>query len=438
MTPAPKYVNKWIVAFTVIVPTFIEIMDTSVANVSLNHIRGSFSASVDEATWVLTSYLVSNAIILPITGWLSSVVGRKRFLTLCVTTFAFSSFMCGMAPNLEMLVFFRVLQGLGGGALQPLSQAILLETFPVAEHGSAMAAYGVDVVVAPIIGPLVGGWVTDNLSWRWIFYINIPVCIFSILMITFFIFDPPYIRKTTRKIDYFGLGFLAVGLGSLQILLDKGEREDWFHSDFIVTLSIIAGVSLILFVVTELFFVKNPVVNLRVFKDTSFTAGNLLMFFGFFGMFASIVLYPIYLQTVMGYTATLAGIVLGPGGITILLFMPISGILMKYMDSRKLLVFGLIIGSYAVYLMSQLNLDAGFTNVIWPRVVQGIGVAFFFVPLMTVTMSTIPKEEMGNATGVFNLLRNLGGSFGTAFVMTTLSRRAQYHQSMLTEKTHTL
>lgn len=434
MTAAPKNINKWLVAITVIVPTFIEIMDTSVANVSLNHIRGSFSASVDEATWVLTSYLVSNAIILPLTGWLSSFIGRKRFLTLCVALFAFSSLMCGMAPNLGMLVFFRVLQGLGGGALQPLSQAILLETFPVAEHGVAMAAYGVGVVVAPIIGPLVGGWVTDNLTWRWIFYINIPICIFSILMISFFIYDPPYIRKIKQKIDYFGLGFLAVGLGCLQIVLDKGEREDWFQSDFIITLSIIAGVGLILFIVTELFFVKNPVVNLRVLKDISFTAGNLMMFFGFFGMFASIVLYPIYLQTVMGYTATLAGIVLGPGGITILLFMPISGILMKYIDARKVLVAGLIIGSYAVYLMSQLNLDAGFTNIIWPRVVQGVGVAFFFVPLMTVTMSTIPKEEMGNATGVFNLLRNLGGSFGTAFVMTTLSRRAQYHQSILTEK----
>ncbi|RMF96815.1 MAG: DHA2 family efflux MFS transporter permease subunit [Candidatus Schekmanbacteria bacterium] len=433
MTASPKNVNKWLVAVTVIVPTFIEIMDTSVANVSLNHIRGSFSASVDEATWVLTSYLVSNAIILPITGWLSSVFGRKRFLSLCVFLFALSSFLCGMSPNLGSLVFFRVLQGLGGGALQPLSQAILLETFPVAEHGVAMAAYGIGVVVAPIIGPLVGGWVTDNLTWRWIFYINIPVCVLSLLMIAFFIFDPPYIKKAKQKIDYFGLGFLAVGLGCLQIVLDKGEREDWFNSDFIITLSIIAVAGLFLFVITELFFVKDPVVNLKVFKDISFTAGNLMMFFGFFGMFASIVLYPIYLQTVMGYTATLAGIVLGPGGITILLFMPITGILMKYMDARKILVAGLIVGSYAVYLMSKLNLEAGFYNVLWPRVVQGVGVAFFFVPLMTVTMSTIPKEEMGNATGVFNLLRNLGGSFGTAFVMTMLARRAQYHQSVLVE-----
>ena len=427
-------VNKWIVAFTVIMPTFIEIMDTSVANVALNHIRGTFSASVDEATWVLTSYLVSNAIILPITGWISSQIGRKRFLLLCVTLFSISSFLCGSAPNLGFLVFFRILQGLAGGALQPLSQAILLETFPLAEHGMAMAAYGIGVVIAPIIGPLVGGWITDNLTWRWIFYINIPICIFSVIMIMLFIYDPPYIRKARGKIDYFGLGFLAVGLGCLQIVLDKGEREDWFSSDFIIILSIIAGLGLILFVITELFFVKHPVVNLRVLKDLSFTSGNIMMFLGFFVMFSSIVLYPIFLQTLMGYTATLAGLVLGPGGLTILIFMPVTGVLLKYVDARKILFVGFAIGSYSVYLMSSMNLEAGFINVIWPRVVQGIGVAFFFVPLMTATMSTIPKEEMGNATGIFNLVRNLGGSFGTAFVVTTLSRRAQYHQSMLVER----
>lgn len=429
----PK-INKWLVAFTVILPTFVEIMDTSVANVSLNHIRGTFSASVDEATWVLTSYLVSNAIILPITGWLSSLMGRKRFLLMCIVIFSVSSFLCGSAPNLMSLVFFRVLQGLGGGALQPLSQAILLETFPVAEHGMAMAAYGIGVVIAPVIGPIVGGWITDNLSWRWIFYINIPICILSVIMVMLFIYDPPYIRKAPGKIDYFGLGFLAVGLGSLQIVLDKGEREDWFSSNFIIYLTAIAAVSLVVFVIIELFFVKNPVVNLRVMKDISFTSGSMMMFFGFFGMFASIVLYPIFLQTLMGYTATLAGLVLGPGGLTILLFMPITGILLRFFDARKILVVGLMIGSYAVYMMSQLSLDASFTNILIPRIVQGVGVAFFFVPLMTATMSTIPKEQMGNATGMFNLLRNLGGSFGTAFVMTQLSRRAQFHQSMLSEK----
>lgn len=431
---ATKHVNKWIVAFTVIIPTFIEVMDTSVANVSLNHIRGSFSATLDEATWVLTSYLVSNAIILPITGWLSSILGRKRFLIFCITLFAFSSFLCGISPNLKSLVFFRIMQGLGGGALQPLSQAILLETFPLAEHGIAMAAYGVGVVIAPILGPLVGGWITDNLTWRWIFYINIPVCILSIIMTLFFIYDPPYLRKSRGRIDYFGLGFLAIGLGALQIVLDKGEREDWFQSNFIITLSIIAGLSLILFIITELFFVKKPVVNLRVLKDISFTSGNLMMFLGFFGMFASIVLYPIFLQTLMGYTATLAGLVLGPGGVTILIFMPVAGILLKYIDAKRILFAGFLISSASIYMMSKLNLDAGFTNIIIPRVIQGVGVAFFFVPLMTATMSTIKKEEMGNATGIFNLVRNLGGSFGTAFVMTVLSQRAQFHQSRLVEK----
>jgi DHA2 family multidrug resistance protein len=424
--------NKWIIALTVMLPTLIEIVDTSVVNVALDHIRGSLSAGIDESTWTITSYLVSNAIIIPITGWLSKLFGRKRYLIFSISLFTVSSFLCGSAWSLGSLVFFRILQGIGGGALQPISQSILLETFPPKQHGMAMAVFGIGIMFGPIVGPLLGGWITDNWSWHWIFYINIPIGIVSILMAMFFIKDPSYMKKQVMKIDYWGLALLALGLGCLQIVLDKGQQDNWFSSSFILWMSVTSAASLLLFILVEL-FAEHPVVDLRVFKNISFSTGNVVMFFAFFNLFASIVLLPIFLQTLMGYNATLAGLVLGPGGIATLIAMPIAGRLVTKVNPKGLLASGIIICAYATHLMSKFSLAADFDTLLWPRIVLGVGMGFLFIPLTTLTLSTIKREEMGNATAVYNLLRNLGGSFGVAFVTTILARRAQFHQYRLVE-----
>ncbi len=422
--------NKWLVSLTVMLPTLIEIIDTSVVNVSLDHIRGSLSAGIDEATWTITSYLVSNAIIIPMTGWLSRLFGRKRYLILSISLFTVSSLLCGSAWNLQSLVVFRVLQGIGGGALQPISQSILLETFPRKQHGMAMALFGVGIMFGPIVGPLLGGWITDNWSWHWIFFINIPIGIVSVLMVLFFIIDPPYMKRMKMKIDYWGLALLALGLGCLQIVLDKGEREDWFSSGLITWLTVLSVLSLALFIMVE-FFAEHPIVNLRTFRNRTFSTGNLVMFFAFFNLFGSIVLLPIYLQTLMGYTATLSGMVLGPGGVATLIAMPIAGRLVTKVNPKGLLALGIIIAAYSTHLMSRFNLLADFDTVIWPRIVLGIGMGFLFIPLTTMTMAEIKKEDMGNAAAIYNLLRNLGGSFGVAFVTTMLARRTQFHQDHL-------
>jgi len=424
--------NRWIVAITVMLPTLIEIVDTSVVNVSLDHIRGSLSAGIDESTWTITSYLVSNAIIIPMTGWLSRLFGRKRYLIFSISLFTLSSFMCGSSWSLQSLIFFRVLQGLGGGALQPISQAILLETFPPHQHGMAMAIFGIGIMFGPIIGPLLGGWITDNWSWHWIFYINLPIGLISILMALLFIVDPPYMERVKMKIDYWGLFFLAIGLGCLQIVLDKGEREDWFSSSFITWMGYVSISSLTLFILVEI-FAENPIVNLKTFKNLSFGTGNMIMFFVFFNLFGSIVLLPIYLQTLMGYTSFLAGLALGPGGIATIIAMPIAGKLVTKINPKAILAFGIATAGFSVHLMAQFNLYADFNTIFWPRVVLGVGMGFLFIPLTTMTMSGIRKEEMGNATAIFNLLRNLGGSSGVAFVTTMLARRAQFHQVHLVE-----
>jgi DHA2 family multidrug resistance protein len=429
----PPAVNKWLVTIAVMAGTFMEIIDTTVVNVALPHMSGALSAGVDEATWVLTSYLVSNAIVLPITGWLSALFGRKRFLMICLALFTATSLLCGSAPNLGSLIVFRIFQGIGGGALQPISQAILLETFPVRERGMAMAIWGIGVVIAPIVGPVLGGWITDNLSWRWVFYINLPVGLLSLIMTRFFIFDPEYVRQQRAgTIDYIGLGLLCVGLGALQVVLDKGEREDWFSSAFIVRLSVIAVAALILLVYREL-KVKHPVVDLRLFKERNYAAGVTIMFFFGFVLYGSIVLLPLFLQTLMGYDATLAGWALAYGGIGSLMIMPIVGRLTVVIDSRWLIGAGLIINAIAVYLMSLYNTQISFFYAFFPRFIQGFGLGTTFVSLTTLTMSRISQEKMGNATGIFNLMRNLGGSFGIATATTLLSRRAQFHQSRLVE-----
>lgn len=435
MTDSPKTpsVNKWVIAMTVMVPTFIEVMDISVVNVSLPHIQGSLNAGLDEVTWVLTSYLVANAIIIPITGWLASIFGRKRYLLFSVIVFTGSSLLCGSAPSLEVLILARIFQGLGGGGLQPLSQAILFESFPVAEHGLAMAVFGMGVVMAPILGPVVGGFITDTWSWRWIFYINLPVGLIAITLVMFFIHDPLYIRRKVIQIDTWGLFLLTVGIGCLQIVLDKGEREDWFNSRLILYLSVIAVVALVLFVIVEL-HTEHPVVNLKVFRDRSFFAGNLTMFTGFGCMFGSFVLLPLYAQKLMNYTALWAGLLLAPGGMVSFIIMPIAGALLKRgVNPRNLLALGLASMSYAIWLMSGFNLKAGFLAIAWPRMVQGLGLGLFFVPLATATFMNIPKEETGNASAIFNLLRNLGGSFGVALSTTILAQRAQLHQTFLVE-----
>jgi DHA2 family multidrug resistance protein len=424
--------NKWIIAITVMFPTLIEVVDTNIVNVSLAHIRGSLSAGIDESTWTITSYLVSNAIIIPMTGWLSRLFGRKRYYIFSVSLFTLSSFFCGCAWSLESLVFFRVLQGLGGGGLIPLSQSILLETFPPQQHGMAMAMFGIGIMFGPIVGPLLGGWITDNWSWNWIFYINVPIGIISILMVLSFIVDPPYMKRVKMKADYWGLALLAIGIGCLQIVLDKGQREDWFSSSLIIWLTVISVISLIFLVIIEV-FTEDPIVNLRTFKNLSFSIGSMVIFIAFFNLLGSFVLLPIYLQRLMGYTATLAGMVLGPGGIATLIALPVAGKLVTKINPKALLAFCLIMCAYATHLMSQFNLLADFNSIIWPRVVLGIGMGFLFIPLTILTLSGIRKEEMGNATAIFNLLRNLGGSFGVAFVTTILARREQFHQVRLVE-----
>lgn len=425
-------VNKWIVAISVVLPTLLEVIDTSIVNVSLNHIRGSLSAGVDEATWTITAYLVSNAIIIPMTGWLCSVFGRKRYLMFSVVLFTFSSFMCGSATSLAMLVFFRIVQGIGGGALQPLSQAILFEAFPPAEYGMAMAMFGVGVMFGPIVGPVLGGWVTDNWSWPWVFYINIPIGIVSIIMITLFIHDPSYVKKLREKIDYWGLGLIVVGIGALQIVLDKGQREDWFSSAFITRLAIIAVVSLVLFVIIEL-RIREPILNLREFKNIPYTSANIIQFFVFFVLFGSIILLPIFLQQLMGYNAFLAGMALAPGGVATLIMMPIVGKLTTKINPKFILFAGLCVIGYSMIMMIRFNLNIDFQMAAMPRIVMGFGMAMVFVPLMSMAFATIPKEEMGNATSIFALLRNIAGSFGIAIMTTILAQRAQFHQFRFVE-----
>ena len=426
--------NKWLITASVMIPTMIEILDTSVANVSLTHIQGSLSAGQEEVTWVLTSYLVANAVVIPMSGWLARLMGRKRYLIASLVLFTLSSLLCGTATSLAELIFFRVVQGVGGGGLQPMSQAILMETFPPEERGMAMGIFGIGVVVGPILGPLLGGYLTDHYSWRWIFYINLPIGILAVMMILSFVFDPPYQQRWVKgmKVDYIGLALLTVGLGCLQIVLDKGQLEDWFSSSYIVLLSLVAGLCLVGLVVWEL-RQENPILDLRVFRDRSFATGNVVLFLGFFAFFGSIVLLPLYLQNLMGYTAFLAGVVLGPGGILTLIMLPLAGKLTQRLDARYLLGFGILFNAYSVYYMSGFNLDIDLTTAITGRVIQGIGMPFFFVTISFVTMAYVPNPQMNNASAIFNLLRNLGGSFGVAFVTTMLARRSQFHQTRLVE-----
>ncbi|HUB01481.1 MAG TPA: DHA2 family efflux MFS transporter permease subunit [Terriglobales bacterium] len=427
--------NPWVIALAVTLATFMEVLDTSIANVALPHIAGSLSAGQDESTWVLTSYLVSNAIVLPLSGWLSSIMGRKRFYMTCVALFTISSCFCGFAPNLGMLIFFRVLQGIGGGGLQPSEQAILADTFPPAKRGMAFAVYGIAVVMAPAIGPTLGGWITDNFSWRWIFFVNIPVGILSLLLTSRLIQDPPYFRRRhlgETHIDFIGLGLVAVGLGTLQVVLDKGQREDWFESRFIVVLTAISVASLVWVIIWE-WYQKDPIIDLHLFRERSFAVANFLMFMLGFALLGSTLLLPLFMQTMLGYTAEQAGLALSPGGFTIMLAMPLVGFLLSRYSPRYLLMFGLTMLSVSLFHMTNFDLNMDFKTVTMARVYQAIGMAFLFVPINTAAYSALPREKNNAASGLMNLARNIGGSVGISFVTTMLARRAQVHQVRLSE-----
>jgi len=423
-------INPWIVAIAVMLGTFMEVLDTTVVNVSLPHIAGNLSASTDEATWVLTSYLVANAIILPMTGWLANRFGRRNLLLLSVFGFTCFSFLCGIAPNLPLLILFRVFQGATGGGLQPLSQAILMEAFPPEKRAKAMAFWALGIVVAPMLGPVLGGWITDSYSWRWLFYINIPVGIAAVVMVSFFIFDPPYIRRGKGGVDYWGIGLMAVGIGALQIMLDKGQEADWFGSRFIQVLFVLTVVALTAFVLREL-RTEHPIVHLSVFKNTTFATGVFLMTVLGFVLYGSTVLLPLWLQTLMGYSAMQAGMAMLPRGLGSFLFMPVVGILMSKIEPRKLLGTGLVVSAFSLFSLSRLNLNAGYWDIFWPQLLQGTAMGLLFVPLTTLTNGGIPREEMGNATSLFNLMRNMGASIGIAGVTTTVARHSQSHINIL-------
>jgi len=433
LTGAAGEISPWAIALTVMLGTFMEVLDTSVANVALPHIAGNLGATVDESTWVLTSYLVSNAIVLPLAGWFSTLFGRKRFYMICVGLFTISSFLCGFAPSLGLLVVFRTLQGLGGGAMQPISQAILVESFPRHKQGMAMAVYGMGVVTAPIIGPTLGGWLTDNYSWRWIFLINIPVGVLSMTLSGWLLHDPHYLeRKNLRnlRIDYVGLGLIALGLGFLEVMLDKGQREDWFASHLIVASAAIACACLVGAFVWE-WRDSDPVVTVRLLRDRNFFIATTAMFLLGFVLYGSTMLLPVLLQTLLGYTALMSGLALSPAGITNLVLLPVVGKLIPKVQARWLVIFGLVVSAAGLFQMAGFNTQLDFRTAMMARLVQSAGLSFLFVPLNTIAFSYLAKEKINRATGLINLARNIGGSCGIAMVTTMLARRAQFHQNVL-------
>jgi DHA2 family multidrug resistance protein len=430
--------NPWVIALVVTMATFMEVLDTSIANVSLPHIAGNLSVSQDESTWVLTSYLVSNAIVLPVSGWVATKMGRKRFYMTCVALFTVSSFLCGMAPTLGSLVFFRVLQGIGGGGLAPSEQAILADTFPPAKRGMAMAVYGMAVVLAPAIGPTLGGYITDNFSWRWVFFINIPVGIASMILSNRVVSDPPHLKQARERIggvDWVGLGLVATGLGCLEVVLDKGQEEDWFNSSFITGFSLVAAVSLASFVAWELNH-DRPIVDLKMFRLPSFAVANALMLMLGLALFGSTVLLPQYLQVLMGYTAEQSGMALSPGGVLIILMLPFVGRLVSRVDTRWMVAFGFSVMSASLFYMAlTINTQMDFRTAVELRAFQAAGMAFLFVPIQTIAYSGVPVQKNNQVSGIMNLSRNLGGDIGIAAVTTLIARRSQAHQARLS--THT-
>ena len=431
----PRY-NPWLVAVVVALAAFMEVLDTSIANVALPYMAGNLGASNDQSTWVLTSYLVSNAIILPMTGFLAGAIGRKRFFMSCLAVFTISSALCGFAPSLGLLLLFRVLQGAGGGGLQPMAQAILADTFPPEKRGLAFALYGITAIMAPTIGPTLGGWITFNYSWRWIFFINIPVGVMTWLLVRRFVEDPPYLQKLKKagvKLDYVGIALLTVGVGALQILLDKGQEDDWFGSRFITTLIITSAVCLISLVVWE-WFAKTPIIDVKMFKNFNFASSSLMMFMLGILLFSSLVLMPQFLQTLLGYTSELAGLALSAGGLVLLIEMPIMGQLTTKIQARRLIAFGWLALSIAMYYSTKrIDLQISFSAATWLRIAQVIGLGFLFVPITLVAYIGIAPEKNNSVAGIINFMRNMGSSVGTSMVTTLIARRSQFHQLRLVE-----
>jgi DHA2 family multidrug resistance protein len=423
--------SPWAIAAAVMTATFMVVLDSSVANVALPHIAGNLSASTDEATWVLTSYLVSNAIMLPATGWLSRRIGRKRLLMLSILLFTGASMLCGAAITMPMLIMARVLQGIGGGGMQPLAQSILLESFPPAEHGKAMAVYGMGIVVAPVIGPTLGGWITDSFSWRWIFYVNLPVGILAFLLAGMFVEDPPYLKAAFRgRIDALGFGLMALWLGSLQLVLDKGQEADWLEADWIRWTLAISIAACVAFVAREL-MVREPIVQLHVLLNRNFSVGTLMTGIYGFVLYASTALLPLFLQTLLGYPALDSGLAVSPRGIGSMASMVVAGALANRIDGRWLLMFGFFVFGVSTLMLSHLNLGIGMSSVVMPNILNGFAGGFVFVPMTTMAMGRLQKQEIGNAAGIYNLVRNIGGSVGIATATALLVRRAQIHQNYL-------
>jgi DHA2 family multidrug resistance protein len=436
----PKH-NPWAIALTVTLATFMEVLDTSIANVALPHIAGGLGASQDEATWVLTSYLVSNAVILPMSAYLTSFVGRKRFYMWCVVLFGISSALCGLAPSLPLLIFFRVLQGAGGGGLAPSEQAILADTFPPKKRGQAFAVYGLAVVAAPAIGPTLGGWITDNYDWRWIFFINIPVAIVSLFLTSRMVEDPPHIVEEVKRLrskglnlDYTGFALLAIGFGSLEFVLDKGQEDDWFGSHVITTFVILCATALVTLLFWEIWQIRKghkPILDLTLFRNRTFAVSFTLMFVLGFTLFGTTVLIPQFTQTLLGYTAERAGMAISPGGLTVMALMPVVGFLVGRVDPRYLIVYGFVSLAAALSFMHTLDLEVSYGYIALLRVFQASGLAFLFVPINTISYTDIPPGKNNDVSGLTNLARNIGGSVGTSFFVTWLARRSQFHQDRL-------
>jgi DHA2 family multidrug resistance protein len=431
----PKY-NPWLIAVVVALAAFMEVLDTSIANVALPYIAGNLAASNDQSTWVLTSYLVSNAIILPISGWLAGALGRKRFFMSCLGIFTVSSLLCGVAPSLGLLLFFRVLQGAGGGGLQPMAQAILADTFPPEQRGLAFALYGITAVTAPTIGPTLGGWITFNYSWRWIFFINLPVGIVTWFLVRRFVEDPPYLARIKAagvKLDYIGIALLALGIGALQVMLDRGQEDDWFGSHFITTLVVVATVCLISLVIWE-WYQKAPIIDVHMFENFNFAGSSLMMFTLGIMLFSSLVLMPQFLQTLVGYTSQLAGLALSAGGLVLLIEMPIMGQLTRKIQARYLIAFGWLALSVAMYYSTQrIDLQISFSAATWLRIFQVIGLGFLFVPITLAAYVGIAPEKNNAVAGIINFMRNMGSSVGTSMVTTLIARRSQFHQARLVQ-----